>query len=90
MIAISRLEDYRHDVFDVVSGSTLGLAIAYFNWRRYYPSLVSRDCDEPYSLVPSNGTASSTAAFQRVRDEEEEVEGSYVRDYEAARAEDRY
>ncbi|KAF2212299.1 hypothetical protein CERZMDRAFT_19738, partial [Cercospora zeae-maydis SCOH1-5] len=49
LIAVSRLEDYRHDVFDVVSGSILGFAVTYFNWRRYYPSLMAADCHEPYS-----------------------------------------
>src|SRR5437763_1473157 len=29
LIAISRLEDYRHDVFDVTVGSILGMALAY-------------------------------------------------------------
>ncbi|CAK4032562.1 diacylglycerol pyrophosphate phosphatase 1 [Lecanosticta acicola] len=88
MIAISRLEDYRHDVFDVVSGSTLGLAIAYFNWRRYYPSLLSRNCDEPYP--PTANSIATEAGFQRVRDEEE-GESSYVRVYGAPQAaEDRY
>lgn len=72
MIAISRLEDYRHDVFDVVSGSVLGLAIAYFNWRRYYPSLLDKQCHEPYmALTAGNGTSSPNGGFQRVRDEEE-------------------
>ncbi|KAL8840756.1 MAG: hypothetical protein Q9170_001194 [Blastenia crenularia] len=48
MIAISRLEDYRHDVYDVTVGSVLGLLIAHFSYRRYYPSLRSRHCDIPH------------------------------------------
>lgn len=48
LIAISRLEDYRHDVFDVTCGSLLGLSTAYFSYRRYYPSLRLAKCDEPY------------------------------------------
>jgi diacylglycerol diphosphate phosphatase / phosphatidate phosphatase len=48
LIAISRLEDYRHDVFDVTCGSLLGMLIAYFSYRRYYPSLRLARCDEPY------------------------------------------
>lgn len=70
LIAISRLEDYRHDVFDVVCGSLLGFLVALFNWRRYYPSLLSKACDEPF-MPPSSGRASPTSGFQRVRDEEE-------------------
>jgi diacylglycerol diphosphate phosphatase / phosphatidate phosphatase len=48
LIAISRLEDYRHDVFDVTCGSLLGMLVAYFSYRRYYPSLRLARCDEPY------------------------------------------
>jgi diacylglycerol diphosphate phosphatase / phosphatidate phosphatase len=47
-IAISRLEDYRHDVFDVTCGSFLGMLMAYFSYRRYYPSLRVAKCDKPY------------------------------------------
>ena len=47
-IAISRLEDYRHDVFDVTGGSLLGLLTAYFSYRRYYPSLRSPICHQLY------------------------------------------
>ena len=69
LIAISRLEDYRHDVFDVVSGSILGLMLTYFNWRRYYPSLLATGCEEPYAQVAGSGKNGN--GFQRVRDEEE-------------------
>jgi diacylglycerol diphosphate phosphatase/phosphatidate phosphatase len=69
MIAISRLEDYRHDVGDVVTGSALGFTVAYFNWRRYFPSLLSRGCDEPHPS-PSSGRNSPNGGFRRVRDEE--------------------
>ena len=78
LIAISRLEDYRHDFADVISGSVLGLLVAYFNWRRYYPSLLSSGCDEPH-LPPSGSGKGANGGFQRVRDEEEgfgdEVDG---------------
>lgn len=70
LIAISRLEDYRHDVGDVVCGSVLGSLVALYNWRRYYPSLLSQGCDEPHA-PPSAGRRSSPNGFQRVRDEEE-------------------
>ncbi|KAH8816025.1 phosphatidic acid phosphatase type 2/haloperoxidase [Xylogone sp. PMI_703] len=48
LIAISRCEDYRHDVYDVTCGSILGFAIAYFSYRRYYPRLRSSGCHEPF------------------------------------------
>ena len=78
LIAISRLEDYRHDVFDVTVGSLLGFLVAYFNWRRYYPSLLSKICDEPYTPSTS-GRTTPNGGFQRVRDEEEGLGGEAVR-----------
>jgi diacylglycerol diphosphate phosphatase/phosphatidate phosphatase len=48
LIAISRCEDYRHDVYDVSVGSALGLAIAQYTYRRYYPALRSRACATPF------------------------------------------
>lgn len=74
LIAISRLEDYRHDVFDVVCGSLLGSLVAYGNWRRYYPSLLDDACDEPHSPPGSLG-GSANGGFKRVRDEEEALTG---------------
>ncbi|QIX01410.1 hypothetical protein AMS68_006927 [Peltaster fructicola] len=70
IIAISRLEDYRHDVGDVLVGSALGLTIAFLTWRRYYPSLYAKDCSEPF-LPPRSGRSSPIGGFQRLRDEEE-------------------
>lgn len=67
LIAVSRLEDYRHDVFDVVSGSILGFMVTYFNWRRYYPSLMAPGCEEPHAQMNEK----THSGFHRVRDEEE-------------------
>ena len=67
MIAISRCEDYRHDVYDVTIGSLLGMSIAYFSYRRYYPRLRSSNCDEPFSSRAEN------EGFGKVKDDEEAV-----------------
>lgn len=48
LIAISRCEDYRHDVYDVSVGSVLGMAVAHYTYRRYYPALRNRQCDVPF------------------------------------------
>ncbi len=48
LIAISRCEDYRHDVYDVTVGSLLGAFLAYFSYRRYFPPLRSGRCHLPY------------------------------------------
>lgn len=67
LIAISRCEDYRHDVYDVTIGSLLGMSIAYFSYRRYFPRLRSAKCDEPF---PSR-KACFEAGFAKVKNDEE-------------------
>ncbi|KAG1718509.1 phosphatidic acid phosphatase type 2/haloperoxidase [Suillus paluster] len=48
-VATSRTMDYRHHWQDVVTGSALGLLLAYFSYRQYYPHLASADAHEPYA-----------------------------------------
>ena len=66
MIAMSRMADYRHDVYDVTVGSILGVAMAYFSYRRFYPSPRSWNCDVPY---PIRGTVTRGTARQGVDEE---------------------
>ena len=68
LIAISRCEDYRHDVYDVTTGSIIGMTLAYFSYRRYYPSLESPLCETPF---PSREETASKLGVGRARDEEE-------------------
>lgn len=72
MIAISRCEDYRHDVYDVTVGSLLGMAVAYWSYRRHWPALRSSFCDQPY---PKPGTDGQV--WQHIRDEEEAADEAY-------------
>lgn len=65
LIAMSRLADYRHDVYDVTVGSVLGMVVAFFSYTRYYPSLRSSRCDTPY---PSR--ADLTTPGLKMKDEE--------------------
>jgi diacylglycerol diphosphate phosphatase/phosphatidate phosphatase len=71
LIAISRCEDYRHDVYDVTVGSILGLLVAHFSYRRYFPPLRSSKCDVPYP-VPSEKNLGGGKA----KDEEEMIESA--------------
>lgn len=71
LIAISRCEDYRHDVYDVTVGSTVGMLVAYFSYRRYYPGLKSSHCDRPF---PSRVESYSPKGFGKLRDEEERIQ----------------
>ena len=68
MIAISRCEDYRHDVYDVTIGSLLGLLVAHFVYRKYYPPLRALACDEPH---PEQSEGLGRNGYGKLRDEEE-------------------
>ncbi|KAH7323094.1 phosphatidic acid phosphatase type 2/haloperoxidase [Stachybotrys elegans] len=69
MIAISRCQDYRHDVYDVCAGSALGITVAYWSYRRHWPHLSSPNCHEPHP--PPTDAEVSSLEWQRVHDEEE-------------------
>lgn len=75
MVAISRLDDYRHDVYDVTCGSILGIFVAYFSYRHYYPALRAPLCDIPHEkedLVSTDG-------FDKLpSDEEQQLQGSGI------------
>lgn len=73
LIAISRCEDYRHDVYDVTIGSILGMLIAYFSYRKYYPSLKSPLCDRPF---PSRTEMASLSSIGKLKDEEALIQSS--------------
>lgn len=68
VIAISRCEDYRHDVYDVCTGSILGMTVAYWSYRRHWPALSSSTSDEPH---PPPGHDAQQPGWHRVRDAEE-------------------
>jgi diacylglycerol diphosphate phosphatase/phosphatidate phosphatase len=72
LIAISRCEDYRHDVYDVSVGSGLGMAVAHGTYRRYYPALGSRECATPFAKTVDEGAK----GFKRIKDDEEALRGA--------------
>lgn len=67
-VAISRCEDYRHDVYDVTIGSALGMIIAHWSYRRFYPRQRNVNCDTPYA---SRTSVASGNGFSKVGDDEE-------------------
>ncbi|KAH8882236.1 PAP2-domain-containing protein [Thozetella sp. PMI_491] len=72
MIAISRCQDYRHDVYDVVIGSLLGWTVTYWSYRRHWPRLSSSRSEEPYAGPPgTDDSPPGTRGYGRIRDEEE-------------------
>ncbi|KAL8847986.1 MAG: hypothetical protein Q9221_006948 [Calogaya cf. arnoldii] len=85
LIAISRCEDYRHDVYDVTVGSILGILIANFSYSRYYPSLKSRRCHVPfpsraqtYAMEDRLGKRRDEEARVGTADEEDEEENEHM------------
>ncbi|KAI9279261.1 phosphatidic acid phosphatase type 2/haloperoxidase [Sporodiniella umbellata] len=48
LVAISRVEDYRHHWQDVFIGAILGTVCAYFSYRQFYPSLSQDACHHPF------------------------------------------
>lgn len=69
-VAITRCQDYRHDVYDVTIGGLLGWTVAYWSYRRYWPHVSSSRCDEPYPGPPAAGEVEPTPGYGRLRDEE--------------------
>lgn len=69
-VAFSRVEDYRHDVYDVCAGALLGWTVTYWSYRRYWPRLGSARADEPFA-GPRAKEARRAGAYGRVRDVEE-------------------
>jgi diacylglycerol diphosphate phosphatase/phosphatidate phosphatase len=48
LIAISRVQDYRHAAIDVTWGSIIGIVFGVFAYHQYYPALTSRKSHIPY------------------------------------------
>jgi diacylglycerol diphosphate phosphatase / phosphatidate phosphatase len=75
LIAMSRMADYRHDVYDVSIGSILGMSIAFFAYRRYFRSLRDTRCHEPYPS-PLTNTSARRPGMASPKDEEEQIRGA--------------
>ncbi|KAL9011085.1 MAG: hypothetical protein Q9173_004047 [Seirophora scorigena] len=80
LIAVSRCEDYRHDVYDVTVGAALGLTVAYLSYRRYYPGLKTRRCDAPYASRAETAKKQRGKGGLAVVVDEEEGRGVVGRD----------
>jgi diacylglycerol diphosphate phosphatase/phosphatidate phosphatase len=77
LIAVSRCQDYRHDVWDVCAGAALGMALGVWSYRRFWPRLSGPDCQVPYPPPDhvadghEEDGAGGSGGWTRVRDEEE-------------------
>lgn len=89
LVAISRTMDYRHHATDVLSGSLLGLTVAYFSYRQYFPPLndpMSHRCYAPRrrGSMMNRDVPNGPAAPRDHTAHEEEGDGDGYRDEEAA------
>ncbi|KAK6386149.1 Altered inheritance of mitochondria protein 6 [Exophiala oligosperma] len=68
LVAMSRIADYRHDVYDVSCGSLIGFVVAYTTYRRDYRPLTHPGCDTPYPRLSEYSliweTASQSGALE--------------------------
>lgn len=80
LIAVSRTMDYRHHATDVIAGALLGLTVAYWSYKLYYPPLGHVQSHKPYSpRIPAEHL--SGANEQRYADD---VEGEHGGRYNLA------
>ena len=50
-IALSRGQDYRHHLFDICFGSTIGIVGAWLGYHRYFPAVNGKNCNQPIDFV---------------------------------------
>ncbi|KAK9369985.1 phosphatidic acid phosphatase type 2/haloperoxidase [Lipomyces kononenkoae] len=48
LIALSRIEDYRHHITDIIFGGLLGALIAWYSYRKFFPHLGNATCHIPF------------------------------------------
>ncbi|KAF9951859.1 hypothetical protein BGZ72_006711 [Mortierella alpina] len=73
LVAITRVQDYRHAGIDVTWGSIIGIIFATFAYHQYYPVLTAKRCHVPHPprdfshlAEDSQGRAQSTSHLEQV------------------------
>ncbi|KAG0011759.1 hypothetical protein BGZ80_000444 [Entomortierella chlamydospora] len=73
MVAISRVQDYRHAAIDVTWGSIIGIIFAILAYHQYYPSITAARSHVPhpprdfsYLIRDSEGNTHEAGNFERV------------------------
>ncbi|KAK9470783.1 phosphatidic acid phosphatase type 2/haloperoxidase [Dipodascopsis tothii] len=49
-IGISRIEDYRHHITDIIFGGVIGTLVAWYSYRKFFPHLGRSDSDAPLAI----------------------------------------
>ena len=65
LVAVSRLDDYRHHWQDVLLGSLLGIFIAYLSYRTFFPALTQPGCSLPYGSQESYPSQSNPTDLEQ-------------------------
>jgi hypothetical protein len=68
LVAISRTVDYRHHWQDVTVGAIIGIGLACFSYRQYYPPLWSENSAEPFAPRVDMDFAPTRRDFPRRQD----------------------
>lgn len=78
LIAVSRTMDYRHHATDVIAGALLGLVVAYWSYKLYYPPLSHAMSHKPYSprIPAEHMSGAGEGAYTDAEEEEGEEEES--------------
>ncbi|KAA8913313.1 PAP2 domain-containing protein [Sphaerosporella brunnea] len=69
LITISRTQDYRHDVYDVCSGTLIGMLCTWFCYRRYFRPVASLLSAVPYKRDETEEDEDEDG-FEKLRDVE--------------------
>ncbi|KAJ9121472.1 hypothetical protein QFC22_002088 [Naganishia vaughanmartiniae] len=61
LISVSRTMDYRHHATDVIAGAIIGILMAWYAYRQFYPPLAAERSHRPYSPRIAHEDAHITA-----------------------------
>jgi diacylglycerol diphosphate phosphatase/phosphatidate phosphatase len=86
LIAISRVDNYRHHWHDVTVGAIIGSVFAVFAYRQYYPSLGAKKSAHPFAprsidhLLPTTILSGSSQLAGGRRDEHAAQQEAFLED----------
>ncbi|KAK7207965.1 phosphatidic acid phosphatase type 2/haloperoxidase [Myxozyma melibiosi] len=76
LIGISRIEDFRHHVTDIIFGAVIGALVAWFSYRKYFPHLGTANCNMPFPPPAFNDSGIETVVETDYYDSLDEMEAA--------------